>query len=64
MRLTEGSLLENPHAVQKMPPPVSSSAGFHKTILALDSLNWIRDIVMTAHANKIGLAIIFEPNHG
>ena len=33
-------------------------------VIALDSLNWVRDIVLTAHANKIGLAIIFEFNHG
>ena len=49
--------------MQKLPKPVSSSLGSHQTIFALDSLNWVRDIELTAHANKIGLAIIFEFNH-
>ena len=39
---------------------MGTSARFQQAVLALDLLNWVLDIVMTAHANKIGLTIIFR----
>jgi hypothetical protein len=56
--------LENLQAIEKVPKPVSSGSGFLETILALESLDGVSNVVLAAHADKIRIAIIFEPNHG
>ena len=49
--------------MEKVPKPVSSALGFIQTILALDALDGVSDVVFTAHADKIRMAIIFELNY-
>jgi hypothetical protein len=59
-----GSGLENLQAVEKVPKPVSSRSGFLKAILALNALYGVSDVVLSAHADEIRMAIIFELNDG
>jgi hypothetical protein len=50
--------------VEKVPKPVSSRSGFLKAILALNALYGVSDVVLSAHADEIRMAIIFELNDG
>ena len=59
-----GAPLQNLQAVEKVPKPVSSALGFLKAILALDALYGVSDVVLSAHADKVRMAIFFELNHG
>jgi hypothetical protein len=56
--------LENLQAAKKVPKPVSSRLRFLKAILALDALYGISNVVLSAHADKVRMAIFFELNDG
>jgi hypothetical protein len=56
--------LENLQATEKVPKPGSSGLGSLKAILALDALYGVSDVVLTAHADKVRMAIFFELNDG